>query len=166
MRFFLHRYLTAARNIPRVAITNRPALDMHLAGINVRIDHNNLSVLLGKSFALVDSGCARQNVVAARSLAVQQVAIAAHLSARTATEISRSGTLHSRRVALPLQFTLYASALHDPYPATLISFPRPIPFSFSFFYGYTLSIYLDVISWRFQSVSRNRDDKYSKKCFK
>lgn len=124
----------------RVAVTNRPALGVHLAGINVRIDHNNLSVLLGKSFALVDGGCARQNVVAARSLAVQQVAIAAHLSAHAATEISRFGTLHSRRVALPLQFTLRASAPHDSYPVIPLFASK-----FFFVYDYTICIYLSIL---------------------
>lgn len=65
---------------------------------------------------------ARQNVVAARSLAVQQVAIAAHLS--DAPLKYRALERCTRHVTLPLQFTLYSSALHDPYPARLLPFPR------------------------------------------
>jgi len=59
---------------------------------------------------------ARQNVVAARSLAVQQVAIAAHLSAAS-VEISRSGT-----PCPPCRTSaaIYPATLHDPYPAALL----------------------------------------------
>jgi len=63
---------------------------------------------------------ARQNV-AARSLAVQQVAIAAHLSAAPA-EISRSGT--PCRVTLPLQFTRPRYTILIPW---LFYHPSPAP---------------------------------------
>jgi len=81
---------------------------------------------------------ARQNVVAARSLAVQQVAIAAHLSDaplkyRALERCTRHVTLD---MLLPLQFTLCSSALYDPYPA------RYLPFSHQFFVSYLICIYL------------------------
>lgn len=83
-----------------------PALSVHLAGINVRIDHNNLSVLLGKSFALVGGGCTAE--CCCRSVARCAASSYCRSFVSRATEISRSGTLRSRRVALPLQFTLRA----------------------------------------------------------
>lgn len=127
----------AARSVV-VAWPGQPALGVHLAGINVRIDHNNLSVLLGKSFALVGGGCTAE--CCCRSVARCAASSYCRSFVSRATEISRSGTLSSPRVALPLQFTLRS---HPPSRrARFLSSDAPAPFARAFASDeYSLRIY-------------------------
>lgn len=87
--FWTRKHITATR----FSCGSSPALSVHLTGINVRIDHNNLSVLLGKSFALVSGGCAAE--CCCRSVARCAASSYCRSFVRRAAEISRSGTLHS-----------------------------------------------------------------------